>query len=223
MAQFNGAGPVTNGLMFCIDGSNPKSYGGTGSSITDVSGNLPPSTSYLTPVMEDGAFVIDNVNSSGINVTSSNFAGLTDFSIEVVFRLTGSHRAYNGALITSGNWNSHHWALSLNSTNSAIQTRNPAATYTYAFNTTDWYHLVYCRTGSSLSFTVNGVTGTPIVSTANIPLSSDSVNTALGRETYANGYFVLNGRIALTRIYSRSLTVDERLQNFASIRSRYGI
>jgi hypothetical protein len=158
-----------------------------------------------------------------LEVPNQNFAWLTDLTMECVFQVAGTHSNYTGALMSSGNWNLNHWAFGVNQSNTGIDLRRPYLSYSYSFNTNTWYHAVWTRSGSVNTVYINGTSIGTSTSTDAIPLVSEASNTMIGRETYAGGYFNLNGRIAIARIYNSALTENEVKQNFQSIRGRFGI
>jgi len=98
--------------------------------------------------------------------------------------------------------------------------------YTDIFSTTifeigKWYHVVgtFNPTTQTISIYINGVLETSLGSYTNMPGNSTySSYIALGNY---GGY--LNGKIALARIYTKPLTLDEINQNFNAQRGRFGI
>lgn len=214
---------VTNGLVLCLDASNIKSYPGSGNNVYDLTNNASNITFYNTAVISEGAFDFTALNTDGLSIAGSDYEGLTDFTMECLFKISGTHQNYDGALMSSGNWNGAHWALSVIQNNSGIRTRNPGITWSFAFSVGSWYHVIYRRSGTTLSCFINGIKQADQTSASNIPLTSDATNTAIGRETYAGGYFNLNGKIATCRIYNRALSDSEAIQNFVALRGRYGL
>ena len=217
------ASVVTDGLVLCLDAANKKSYPGTGNNVYNLTGNSLNITFYNTAAISEGAFDFTALDTDGLTIAGNDYEGLNDFTMECLFKINGTHLHYDGALMTSGNWNSSHWSLSVIQDNSGIRTRNPALTWIYAFSVGSWYHVIYRRSGTTLSCFINGIKQADQTSASNIPLTSDATNTAIGRETYAGGYFNLNGKIATCRIYNRALSDSEAKQNFNALRGRYGI
>lgn len=214
---------ITDGLILCLDAANPKSYLGSGSSTYDLSNYATNITFYNTPSITENSFDFTTLNTDGLSIASTDYEGLTDFTMECLFKINGTHLHYDGALISSGNWNASHWSFSIIQDNSGIRTRNPSITHNYSFNVGSWYYVVYRRNNTTINFFVNGTKSTDYISSNNIPLTSDATNTSIGRETYASGYFNLNGKISITKIYNRALSDNEVFQNFAATRGRYGI
>lgn len=228
---------VPSGLVLYADAGNIDSYPGSGNNVNDLSGNNTSIASYVNPlVVSNGAFDFTASNTDGLNLANNNFASgvgvssspfpLSDFTMESVFQVAGTHQNYNGTLLSSGNWNNApgHWSFGVNQANTAIVTRQPSYTVNYTFNPNTWYDVVWRRTGNTVTFFVNNTQVAQYTAqTTYIPLTSNATNTGIGRETYANGYFNLNGKIGLTKIYNRGLTNAELTENFKTIRSRFGI
>lgn len=215
---------VTDGLILYLDAANPKSYPGTGNYVYDLKHNASNITFYNTPVLTENSFDFISLDTDGLSIASTNYSGeLTNFTMECIFKINSTHLHYNGALISSGNWNSSHWAFSINQNNTAIVTRNPSVTHSYNFNLNSWYNVIYRRNATTINFFINNIKSQDYTSSNNIPLTSDATNTAIGRETYASGYFNFNGKIPIIKIYNRALSDQEIQQNFNATRSRYGI
>lgn len=223
MSIIYNSNPVLEGLKLNIDAANPKSYPGSGNTVYDMSLQKNTITFINPPVISENSFDFTALDTDGLNVSNINFSDLYNFTLECVFKVNGTHLNYNGTLLSSGNWNSKHWSLAVNQNNTAISTRNPSITYSYSFLLNTWYHVVYRRISDTINFFVNGTISPNYVYTSYIPLQSDATNTTIGRETYANGYFNLNGKIALAKIYDKGLSTSEVIQNFNSIRGRYNI
>ena len=215
---------IDYGLVLSLDSSSPASYPGTGTSIYDLTNLNTNITSYdPNVIISNSAFDFTASNTDGLSVQNNNFSNLKDFTMECVFNLNGAHLHYDGALISSGDWNNSHWSLGINQTNTAVKTRKPYTTTAYAFSLNSWYHIYFTRSSTKLTIFINGSKIIEYTSNDSIPLVSGWNNTAVGRETYANGYFNLNGKISVVKIYNRALSIDEMTQNFNTLRNRYGI
>jgi hypothetical protein len=172
----------------------------------------------------NGSYIeMSNDYDANWEVPETNFAGLSDLTMECVFQVAGTHTNYHGALISSGDWNVNHWAFTINQDNASVQLRRPYLGYSYSFATNTWYHAIWTRSGTSNTIYINGNSIGTQTSSDGIPLVSNASNTMIGRETYAGGYFNLNGRIAIARIHNRALTAQEAKQNFVAHRGRFGI
>lgn len=216
-----GTRTVIDNSVLHIDAANAKSW--DGSLIKDLSNpalSLGSTSGAL--VVEDGAFNFTDSYAGGISVNNENYnSQLYDFTMECLCSPSGTHSHYDGALLSSGNWNNTHWSFSLLQNNLGIRTRNPSFTYDYSFVVGNWYHIVYVRRGTTCYFIVNGEKSQEFTQTSFIPLSSGASNTTVGRETYASGYFNFNGKIALAKIYDKALSDNQIAQNFEAYRGRY--
>ena len=81
---------VTSGLVLCLDAANPKSYSGTGTTWTDLSGNGYNGTLVNSPTFSQGVFTF-NGSTNYINVSGVNFATGTS-TIMGAARYTGATR-----------------------------------------------------------------------------------------------------------------------------------
>lgn len=187
------------------------------SSVTDIGG-----TRWSYGPKGACGFDFTNDYDSGINIANNNFT-LASHTMEAVVKVTGNHSNYTGSFISSGDWNNTHWAWGMNQANTAIQTRNPTTSWSYSPTLNSWFHVVWKKTGTVSEMFVNGTSlGTTTV--AGFPnIISGFTNTMVGRETYAGGYFNLEGQIGLIRVYNRALTTAQIQQNFNAIRGRYSL
>lgn len=147
----------------------------------------------------------DNVD-DGVSI-NKNFAGLTDYTMSAWINLKGTHKNYTGTIMSSGNWNTSQWVFGINQANSAIDLyNNPSKSYAFQLN--KWTYVAVTRSGSTLTYYVDGKSiGT--ASGTSTPLASDASNTTIGRETYAGGYFAFNGWIDEPKIYPYARTAAQ--------------
>lgn len=199
----------TNGTNF-LDLSNNK-Y-----AMTDLGG---------TTVVKSGGNSYFNVvgYAAGISVPNQSFKGLYDVTMECVFKSTNTHTSYTGSFMSSGDWNNVHWAFGIAQGNNQIQLRRPFLSWNYTVNLNTWYHVVWRRSGTTNALYVNNVSQGDQTDSTDIALVSNATNTAIGRETYAGGYFGLEGHIGVAKIYNRALSNLELSQNFNAIRGRFGL
>lgn len=132
----------------------------------------------------------------------------TKFSCAVWVKPLGNHLHYDGAIISSGNWNAQHWSFGLSQDNSKVSVfGNGHSRYiTCAVPTNTWTHLCCTSDGGVTKLYKNGeYIGQTTLST----LASDATNFTVGRETYASGYFSFNGNLNDVRIYNHVLSLKE--------------
>ena len=228
-------GIVTTNLALYLSAHNPNSYGGSGTTVNDLSTNANHATLTNGPTYSTdngGYFSLDAVNDylTDDSTSGSPFAfGTGAFTYEHWVYLDSASRLqvmydarrrdanasnFNGAdLIDSdGKYKVFY------NTSFAFQ----ATSYTFTANA--WYHIVCSRTSTSSNQTrlyVNGVlkhTGT---------LTSNFLNYGYyywGRNVNPVGAVYFDGRFAQARVYKgRGLSAAEVEQNFNAHRRLYGL
>ena len=213
---------VTNGLVLQLDAGNSKSYPGSGTTWTDLSGRgntgtLVNGVGYNSGNL--GSLVFDGTNDyvSGSIPTLSSWSMTlwyrsTDITSQLVFYpfsgTTGANGlGFGGTLDASTNnrWYFFDGANVLSSANTVITTNV-------------WYNLVVTKSSTTYNLYTNGSLS---LSGSGVDLSLTQYN--LGRRSDGGGQFYVKGNIANTQIYNRALTAAEVQQNFNATRSRYSI
>ena len=149
-----------------------------------------------------------NQVTNGISINTNLVEELgTQYSCSVWVKPLGNHVHYEGAIISSGDWNKKCWAFGVNQDNSKVDIfcggYNRNVTCSVPVN--EWTHLVSVNDGTHTHLYKNG----ELISTATTsswPLSSDATITTVGRESYAGGYFSFNGCVQDLRIYDHALS-----------------
>jgi hypothetical protein len=226
--------PVTSNLVLYFDPSNPSSYSGSGTTITDLSGNGLNGTmsniSFTSPyfsyngtssqisiadnaLLEPGSGdwtmeVWVNQSVSGNDVVLGKFdpGGLT---VDVSYSIRTTNTTYY-AQIGSGSGSGS--TLFVNSTN-------------YTGTIGSWSQIVYVFKNGATKTLQTFVNGSSI-GTVNHSLSSilnTSSNLYIG--SYNNGEYQqwFDGKVGITRLYSAALTASEVLQNYNADRAKYGL
>ncbi len=62
MAYNTGPKIVTDGLVLCLDAADRNSYPGTGTTVTDLSGNSNNGTLYNSPSINNGIVTLSSTN-----------------------------------------------------------------------------------------------------------------------------------------------------------------
>lgn len=155
---------------------------------------------------------------NGISINSNLVNKLGDeYSCAVWVKPMGNHIHYEGAILSSGNWNAKRWAFGLNQTNTAVDMFGPGYNRNLSCSVPvgEWTHIVSTFKNNVGTLYKNGeYIGTYAFSQSidENGLQSDADNTTVGRETYANGYFGFNGYIQDLRVYNHCLTANEAKQ-----------
>jgi hypothetical protein len=242
MALAHSPALVTSGLTLCLDAANPKSYPGSGTTWTDLSGNgnngtLVNGVGYSGDNL--GSLVFDGVNDY---VNSNYFPNLSpgdSYSHSVWFKTTSATVGDNGSnrlieardssksgnpLIASGvNFSASNTLFFLVRGSNGI--RRDIVVSNISVNDGVWRqvhfqilsngHTQIYLNGESLGQNTSGVD-------TNINLSDRFL--AIGaRNLEGNISANFNGNIAQVSIYNRALTASEIQQNYNALKSRYGL
>lgn len=213
---------VTNGLDIYLDFTNTKSYPGSGTVITDMSGNQNNGTLINSPTFVNefgGGVSLVAASSQRIDITNLlTYSG--DFTIDLVFKslqtaATTSPYLYvfQGSSSTTG-WFFLEWNNRVNSRNTLDTTYYFASGWASGFSLSQRpNHMTLVSQGGVFSIYNNGV----LLSTgaASGSFSIKSIGIANGNHT--------TGTIYMFKTYSRALSQIEINQNFNAIRAKYNI
>jgi hypothetical protein len=215
---------VTSGLVLALDAANTKSYPGSGTAWTDLSGNGLNATINNSPTYSSSNVGILTYSGSVTNDTSTSTSslynvGTGDFAVELWMKSDGSggygpifslddSLAGTGILLyaaTSTN-NLRTW-VGNTANNSTIQVCDNV-----------WHHIVVTRLSGTVAKYIDGVL--------------DATHTAAGSCTtgqkakiawkYGAGYAYI-GSVSKVNFYNIALTADQVLQNFNALRGRFGL
>ena len=242
---------VTDGLVLALDAGNAKSYPGSGTTWTDLSGQgntgtLTGGPTYSSAdggsIVIDGTSVTKGVTFSSVSTVMGNGTG--DWTIEFWY-MTPSFTTSGGTstvipLIGNINWynaaNGSFW-ININSDRNIDAKFNHDSTLGNEFNLTStstistdvWYHITFVKQGDVIILYVNGTQEDTVTASA---LSSSgfhaSGNTlAIGRWQAYQGNSPTStrygiGNFSSVRIYKdKGLTASEVLQNYNALKGRY--
>jgi len=216
------AGPnsISDNLAFHIDPANPRSYAGVGTVIYDLSGN--GKTSYFTngafyQNYQKGVVVVDG-NNDYISTPLFNLTSPITVSAWVKNVVDDSPvLSASGAGVTKGNDEVIHYF----SGKSILICGYPAPGKYFQFpqlNFNQWSHLVMTRDASNnMSVYLNGVG-----STSNTQSFSNTLQmNQIGRYSAFTNIYNIKGSIGEVKIYNRSLSASEVLQNYNVSKKRY--
>ena len=225
---------VTDGLVLALDAANPKSYPGTGTAVSNLSGNT-NSTLTNGPTFGStfgGAFDFDGSNDRITTpITATNWANVA-FTIQLwtsdctqndsVFELGHDGGVNNLGMVGA------YWA-SLNRIFFYWRSSNGAGVGTYITVPHD-------RTAPNnlcVTFTgIGGTNGTTLKNNTTIYLNGISYSVSSGGGAspqststllLGGAQYPLNGKIHNTLYYDRVLTPQEVLQNYNATKTRFGL
>ena len=216
---------VTDGLVLCLDAANTKSYPGSGTTWTDVSGKGYDGTLTNGPTFSSnygGNIVLDGSNDFVTGVHNSELNLRNDVTVECWFRRTGGRSTWV-RIFGKGNSSNRTYGLwyHVNSNYFLYQRYGPSSinvmpTIPVVLNT--WYHMVGTSSGSNHTLYLNGV---------NVGTASNSSTFHSSTDPYKvgsfDGSFHHIGDVSNCRIYNRGLSEAEVKQNYNAHKGRFGL
>ena len=225
---------VTDGLVLALDAGNTKSYPGSGTAWTDLSGRGNTGTLQNSPTYgsANGGFFTFNGTNNEVT-TTTQFANPQTFSISAWFKTSSASgkkiigfETNQTGTVTSG-YDRHIYMGSNGKLYFGLYdglVKTAISPLTYADN--NWHYVVgtYGSEGTTIRLYVDGAS----VATATASFA-ENLNgywriagyNLTGWTSATNGYFT--GNIAQALVYNRALSATEVSQNYNALRGRYGI
>jgi hypothetical protein len=214
---------ATDGLVLCLDAANTKSYPGTGTTWTDLSGNGNDATMINSPVYSSensGYFVFDGVNDYG--TVSGAAPGTNDFTWNIWFTVDNNVQnrylfdfGSNGGTLSYGTSVSGYgvrYYTPAMGTGSAVYTGGPVP------DVGVWYNIAVTRASGTVTMYANGDFQ------VSSPGDTHNISGTLSLGRYGSSLqYNHDGSYASISMYSRALTAAEISQNFQALRGRYGV
>jgi hypothetical protein len=226
---------ITQNLVLCLDAANSKSYPGSGTTWTDLSGRGNNGTLTNGPTYSSS-------NGGVLDFDGTN--DYIDFGSDLVFKSSGGWTVeswakfdvipttYNNTtspsnFIGSETITHNSWYWSVLESKLALWNRSPGV-WKYGSTTLQantWYNtvLVCANSGTAYQMYLNGIAegGDHATYTWNATYSGLNIRyIARGNSTNIRQ---LNGKIPITKVYNRALTAAEIQQNFNALRSRFSV
>lgn len=226
---------IQQGLVLNLDAGNPYSYAGAGTTWYDVSSSvINASNSGTSYYSSSNGGLLNFPGNSSYYYTASSSAfnlGSASFSMEAWVYLdasTSSDNAYRG-VISLGSDSSNYvyiskWRSGLYS-GLYVQYVAGATTITGVYQANDynpvsrWTHVIATKSGSTLSFYVNGVLYGSMTNLTTTFTGNSSIYIAQAH----SGVNSLNGYMGEARIYNISLSAAQVLQNYNATKDRFGL
>jgi hypothetical protein len=217
---------ITQNLVLCLDAANTKSYPGSGTTWTDLSGNGNTGT------------LVNGVGYSGDNLGSLSFDGVNDY-VSFSFVNPFAETVIVWARSATSTWNTNGWISSSRRQNGHIM--HPSAgtrsvTY-YTLNSSATYAGIGAVTPDDItiphmySITTNGSNSHKCyfdgieVASSSSSITRTASPTAqiwyLGKDDYGGRYG--NGNIYNCLRYNRALSAAEIQQNYNALKGRFSI
>ena len=221
MAASSGPDIIDDGLIFCVDAKNTKSYPGSGTTWSDLSSSGNHGTLTNSPTFNStGYFDFDGSNDQ-VTMGTNPFLGGAKSTVEFVLSFDAVTNAFT----------EQPWCEFGSPSNNAIRLyfiRNNNIAVGYYANDAVFSFTPSINTIYNIAITEDGTGGVELFvdgtsrGTGDIHTPNTSGNTfRIGTFNSTNGSF--NGKIYLARLYNRDLTASEVLQNYNAQRSRFGV
>jgi hypothetical protein len=213
---------VTSGLILCLDAANPKSYSGTGTAWSDLSGyannaTLVNSPTYLASYK--GRFTFNGTNQYAS--TPLSLGGYTAFTIAAWFRTTTVSKEIAA---TYGVTNMFELWINANGTVSiyAYGSTTSYRTSTTVVTAGAWTYCVATFNGATpaLNMYINGALDNGALTNA-IPASINAGSSTVVIGNVNSGSYYFNGSMGQISIYNRAITATEVTQNYNATKGRY--
>jgi hypothetical protein len=231
MGVFAGPEISSDGLVLSLDAGNTKSYPGSGTAWTDLTGLGNTGTLTNGPTYSSangGSIVFDGTN----DYVQTNFnypltSSTTEFTCAAWYKCFPEANS-EGLIFSNYQGNPNPFNLYANVNGKAQGfTRNSggssvSVTSLTSVNDSRWHYVVYTKTGSdTYKLYVDGNLET--TATASLGAISVSNNIVLGILNFYLNQGRYRGDIATAQIYNRALSAAEVTQNFNALRGRFGI
>jgi len=227
MGAYSGPNGIEDGLVLCLDAGNTKSYSGSGTTWTDLSGNGNNGT------LENGVGY-NSSNGGSLSFDGSNDYAVVNSSFQVSTSVTYSFEAWiyktstatgNSGMLISGGYGGNKDGIMITSefysgnSSTNIHTKSENGDVNAVYYNGVSQVLNEESTGTATNFNLNewihiAVTGITVDST-------DGAAHHIGQNNNDTNEFT--GRISNLKVYDRELTASEVQQNFNATRSRYGV
>jgi hypothetical protein len=217
---------ITDNLVLCLDAANPKSYPGSGTTWTDLSGRgntgtLVNGVGYVGT--NGGALSFDGVNDY-VNCGNNSSLSFTNKLTIQIWCSLNVYSEYSNPLMktTNNNWNDGYgFYVEANRFYFYINLWDGAHRVSVSKTTFPLTNFVGTYDGANLKLYENGIlqqTGSSYASN----VSNSATALLIGRGALNDPYY-WNGRIPQVSIYNRALSASEITQNYNATKSRYGL
>ena len=227
--------PVTNGLILYLDATQPASYGGSGTTWNDVSGQSPagPATLVGSPTFGSGSLA----NGSGSFTFGANINAKTtktytiDRSITYIAWVNPSQfqAASVGIISRRTDPNGGHTGLTINTSNNLGYDWSNAF-YNDRFNlyvpNNQWSMIavtINASTATGYLCKSNGITSSSIGHSFLSVLTAGATHFTISYETYLYPQRQFKGKMATAMVYSTCLTSDDITSIFNAQKASFGL
>jgi len=221
---------VTNGLVYNLDAGFVPSYPKSGSTWNDVSLSARTATLINTPTFNSSGY-INFSKASSQYATTPNIGTIQAWTVEAWVRFSSS---LNGqvAMVVGNQYNgstSINFTIGTNGAPSSYNIQvgffqngwNNTTGFAPALNT--WYQIVGRYNGGLLQQFINGSLSGGSVSVVSTLASGGEIRLMRRWDDVVSSTNLIDGDLAIVRIYNRSLLSGEIQQNYNAQKARFGL
>lgn len=229
--RYSGLNNVTSNLVLYHDPASSLSYPGTGTTITDLSGN--GLTGTMSNITHTSPYFAYNGTSSQVTVADNALLepGSGSWTMEawVYLSNTSGGKVILGKFDPGGGSQDVSYSMRISNANAFAQMGDGSGNYinstSYTMSLNTWTQIVYVWKNGATKTLETYINGASIGSVNHSLNSILNTSADLYVGSYNGGEYSqwMNGRIGVTRLYNSALTSAEVQQNFDATRSRYGI
>ena len=226
MAIYKNSPPIiTNGLVLALDAANMKSYPGSGTVWSDLSGNNNNGSLVGTPASSGGSLNFNGSTQYGVLPTTVYQSLLVTNKVTLdCWVYTTSNKAIEG-IINFYNTSAMGWFLFYNTGALSVQIGNGTTLVIVIDPNTSlnqWNHCTVTYDGSIINLYRNSKLVNSGAQTGNLPIVTSNIWIASSYDI-ANTARYWQGNISTVRIYNRALSAAEILQNYNAQKSRFNL
>lgn len=232
MAVFAGPEIVNTGLVLHLDAANPRSYPGSGTVWTDLSGNgnngtLVNGVGYNSA--NNGSMIFDGVNDYAYALCPPTVKIVKNISLCLWAKWVTTGTSTNNIQVLVDNNHSANprqgFVLQDRPDMSKRLTWTVYPLSTGVISTTqvgdgNWHHIVATYNGVISALYIDGKYDAQL---AEPVMATIQPNISIGYWQFSSPSRFLNGNVSCLRVYDKALSQQEVRQNFEATRSRYGI
>jgi hypothetical protein len=229
MSSHSGPEISNDGLVLALDAANTRSYLGSGTTWTDLSGlgNTGTLVSGTAFNSSNGGNLVFDGTDDHVTIPNNTLLDTSTLTIEVWIKTNAISQ--NGFWFEKGTVNSQYslfqeggsiqWRMNI----SGVGMTNLTTTTATYMNTINWHQVVGTYTSGTRRLYINGQLVNSDAQTGTIANSSGGMSIGVyGGFNGGRGYYY-NGNISSCKVYNRAITATEIQQNFNALRGRFGI
>lgn len=230
---------ITDGLVFCLDAANPKSYPGSGTTWFDISKGQRHTNRFVGITFEtvnNGVLRFngsdnpmeqtDFYNPSGSNPiflgtspsSANNWNG--DCTYEIWARPLSLGGANTGHLVTDSNYNEGEIEIRTDRIRCQWAGTNEI-NYMVTPDTNKWYHIVMTHAREASVYRLRLIVD--LVERGNVTNTISGSSSSYGPDNRLSIGHLFNGYISTLKIYDRVLNNQELQKNFDAMRGRFEV